>query len=378
MSTEKEKPKIIVILGPTASGKSDLAVKIALRLGSEQAKKLYGINGAEIISADSRQVYKELDIGSGKVPRDKNPKSKILNPKSYFYKGVPHHLLDVARPKQTFTVSRYQKLAEKAINKILAKGKIPIICGGTGLYIDSVIYDIKFPEVPPQPKLRKQLEKKSTEELFKQLQKLDPRRAENIDKRNRRRLIRALEICAITKKAVPPLNTAANNGAGADKNSSYKILKIGVKKPPEKLKKLIEKRLLKRLKTGMIEEVKKLRDGSALSPEKKPSASYGISWKRLDNLGLEYRYVSRYLRGLIAKPGSRISACSVRDGTKIKFAEISLPGKKEMIESLKREIWRYAKRQMTWFKKDPSIHWVSSDKKVYNLTRRFLISGNNF
>ena len=317
MSIDKFKPKIIVILGPTASGKSDLAVDIALWLGSKQALKKFGMNGAEIISADSRQVYKGLDIGSGKITKKE-------------MKGVPHYLLGAASPKRIFTVSQYQKIARKAVEKILKTGKLPIICGGAGLYIDSIIYGIKFPEVPPQKKLRKELEKLTTEELFKKLQKLDRKRAKSIDKHNRRRLIRALEIVTTTGKSVPLL--PKNNPR------DYAVLKIGVKKSPEQLKTLIAKRLKKRLKQGMVEEVKKLR-------------KQGLSWERLDNLGLEYRYVSRYLRGIISK--------------------------KEIIETLQKEIWRYAKRQMTWFKKDPSIHWVSSAKKAGSLTREFLISDNS-
>ncbi|TRZ64937.1 MAG: hypothetical protein D4Q79_00450 [Spirochaetia bacterium] len=148
------KPKIVVILGPTASGKSDLAVKLA--------KKLSAHGGGEVISADSRQVYRGMNIGSGKVPRDKVSSFK-LQASSYFYKGILHHLLDVASPKCTFTVSQYQKLAGKTIKEITRKGKIPIICGGTGFYIDALIYNYKLPEVPPQPKLRKELEKKSCE-----------------------------------------------------------------------------------------------------------------------------------------------------------------------------------------------------------------------
>jgi tRNA dimethylallyltransferase len=336
-------PKVIIILGPTASGKSDLAVKIASKF-----------NG-EIISADSRQVYKGLNIGSGKVPRDKNPKSKILNPKKiqnsksqtqkqlYFYKGIRHHLLDVASPKKTFTVSQYQKLGKKAIKNIIKQGKIPIICGGTGLYINSLIYDYQFPQVPPQPKLRAKLEKLSTEKLFKKLQKLDPRRAKNIDKNNRRRLIRALEIIIFTGKPVPLLNdTRVNPQKSA---AAFTILKIGIKKSPEELKRLIKKRLMTRLQQGMIKEVKNLH------------YKQGLSWKRLDDLGLEYRYVSRYLRGLISKPHSRAS--SLRD-------------KNEMMEVLEKEIYQYAKRQMTWFKRDPEIIWVENPKNVYTLARKFL------
>ncbi|MBI5306244.1 tRNA (adenosine(37)-N6)-dimethylallyltransferase MiaA [Candidatus Wolfebacteria bacterium] len=308
--------KLIVILGPTASGKSELAVKLALQLSSWQAKKLYEINGAEIISADSRQVYKGLNIGSGKITKKE-------------MKNVPHHLLDVASPKKTFTVSQYQKLAKKALKKIIKKNKLPVICGGTGLYIDALIYGKEFPEVPPQLKLRKKLEKKSTEKLFKQLQKLDLRRAQNIDKHNRRRLIRALEIIITTKKPVPNIATIDSSNI-----SFAHILKIGIKKSPEKLKKLIAKRLKKRLKQGLIKEVKNLH------------YKQNLSWQRLDNFGLEYRYISRYLAGLISKT--------------------------EMIQTLENEIYRYAKRQMTWFKKDKNIIWINSLQKAFSIIRDWL------
>ncbi len=302
MSTKQNRSKIIVILGLTASGKSDLAVKIAQRFDGE------------IISADSRQVYKNLDIGSGKITRKE-------------MRGVPHYLLDIADPRRIFTVVQYQKLAKKVIKKILAKGKIPIICGGTGFYIDSLIYDYQLPTVPPQPKLRKQLGKKSIEELFKKLKKLDPRRAKSVDRHNKRRLIRALEIILTTKKPVAVLRKYQ------DKKTSYDFLKIGIKKSPEELKKLIIQRLKKRLKQGLIKEVKNL--------HKK-----GLSWQRLDDLGLEYRYVSRYLRGLISK--------------------------KEMVKTLEKEICHYAKRQMTWFKRNKEIKWVKNQKESEKLVREFL------
>ncbi len=246
-----KKQKIIVILGPTASGKSDLAVQIAIRLSSGQTQKKFGIKGAEIISADSRQVYRGLDIGSGKVPRDSQ--SSILN-SQFLYKGVPHYLLDVASPNKTFTASQFQKLGKSALKKIIKKGKIPIVCGGTGLYIDSLIYEYPFPEVPPQKELRKKLEKLTTEELFKKLQKLDPKRAETIDKNNRPRLIRSLEIVITTGKPIPKIElfpATLINKSG----QNYQILKMGIKKSPKELGKLIRKRLEKRMKIGMIKEV---------------------------------------------------------------------------------------------------------------------------
>jgi len=323
METKKEKPKIIIILGPTASGKSDLAVQIALQLGSKQAKK-YGIKGAEIISADSRQVYKGMDIGTGKVPKDSIFRTSDVSKdvgRPYIYKGVVHHLLDVASPKRTFTVAQYQKLAKKAIEKILKKGKVPIICGGTGFYIDAIVDNFVFPKIKPSLSLRRKLEKLTTEKLFQKLKNLDPNRAKNIDKNNRRRLIRALEIVMISKKPVPPIQ----------KQRNYEVLKIGLKKEPKELKKLIEKRLLQRLKQEMIEEVRKL--------HKK-----GVGWQQLFNFGLEYRWISLHLRKKITK--------------------------EEMIEKLKKEIWRYAKRQMTWFKHDKEIHWVSNQRQAEKLVNK--------
>lgn len=283
--------KIIVVLGPTASGKSDLAVKIAKK-----------ING-EIISADSRQVYRGMDIGTGKITKKE-------------MKGIPHYLLDVVSPKMRFTVSQYRKLALSAMDKIFIKGKTPIICGGTGFYIQAVIDGLIIPEVAPDWNLRKKLEKKSTKELYNVLRKLDPKRAENIDKNNPRRLIRAIEIVKKTKKPVPGLKTNP---------LPYRVLLIGIKKPQKELKKLISKRLLKRLKGGMISEIKKLRKN-------------GVSWKRLEEFGLEYRYVAQYLQNKISY--------------------------KEMIEKLQKEIEHYTKRQMTWFKRDRRICWINNYKQA--------------
>jgi len=292
--------KLLVIVGPTASGKSKLAVFLA--------KKFNG----EVVSADSRQVYKYLDIGSGKITKKE-------------MEGIPHHLLDVANPKRKFTVAQYQKLAQKAIEKIMEKKKLPILCGGSGFYIKAVIEGLQIPKVPPDWKFRKKLEKKSAKELYEKLKKLDPERAKTIDPKNKRRLIRALEIIKKLKK-VPKLKKIP---------PPYKILIIGIKKSKKQLKILIKKRLKKRLKKGLIAEVKKLR-------------KYGLSFKRLKEFGLEYKWVALYLE------------------KKISY--------QEMVKNLLKDIERFAKKQISFFKKLKGVKWVKNYKEAQNLVRRFLLS----
>ncbi|MFA6353562.1 MAG: tRNA (adenosine(37)-N6)-dimethylallyltransferase MiaA [Candidatus Paceibacterota bacterium] len=289
---KNNQPKIIVILGQTSAGKSDLSVKIA--------KKISG----EIISADSRQVYKGLDIGTGKITKKE-------------MRGVPHHLLDVANPKKKFTVVEYQKLAISAMADIVKRNKTPIICGGTGFYIDAVTKGIIFPEVPPNLKLRKVLEKKSVKELFQILKKLDLRRANNIDKNNKVRLIRAIEILKVLGK-VPVVKTTP---------PPYKFIKIGLYLPEDLLKKKIEKRLLVRIRAGMLNEAKRLH-------------GQGLSYSRMEELGLEYRFMALYLQNKITK--------------------------QEMLKRLNSEIYKYAKRQITWFKRDKDIKWFDSSKMKLN------------
>ena len=278
--------KIVVILGPTASGKSALAVKLAKK-----------ING-EIVSADSRQVYKGLNIGSGKLTK------KEID-------GIPHHCLDIVSPKKIFTVVDFKKCADNAIEKIFAQNKIPIIVGGTGLYIQAVVDNIVLPEVKPNWKLRKELEKKTTEEMFKMLEKLDTERAKNIDAKNPRRLIRTIEI-AKTLGKVPNLDIQC---------PSWDATQIGIKLPDKILKKNIEKRTKKMLKDGLVAETKKLRKS-------------GSSWKRIYELGFEYKYPALFLQNKISKG--------------------------EMLDRMLTENWQYAKRQMTWFRKNKRIKWINS------------------
>jgi tRNA dimethylallyltransferase len=300
-SPQKPKPKLVVVLGPTSSGKSDLAVLIA--------KKFNG----EVVSADSRQVYRGMDIGTGKVTKKEMA-------------GIPHHLLDVADPKRKYSVAHFKRDAEKAIANIQKRGKLPILCGGTGFYIQAVVDGLILPEVKPNPKLRKELEKLSTKELFARLKKMDSRRAKEIDRDNPHRLIRAIEIATELGK-VPELKTTPE--------STYDTLQIGIETNDIVLQTRIHNRLLKRMKRGMLAEVKRLHDE-------------GVSWRRLEGLGLEYKHLALYLQGKLKKD--------------------------EMLELLELAIVHYAKRQKTWNKKDPRTKWVSFEDtaKTYGLVKDFL------
>ena len=293
----EERPKILVILGPTASGKSDLAVKLAQKF-----------NG-EVISADSRQVYKGMDLGSGKITKKE-------------MKGIKHYLLDVASPKRQFSVSQFQKKAKEAIEKILKKGKLPIICGGSWFWIKVLIEDWQLPEVKPDFKLRKKLQKKSEKELFSLLKKIAPQRAKEIDKENKVRLIRSLEI-ALNLLEFPKIK----------KRKSFEVLKIGIDLPFEKLKKKILIRLKKRFKKGMVKEVKRLKES-------------GLSWKKIESFGLEYRWIALYLQ-----------------------KKIDL---KEMEEKLFKDILRFARKQINLFKKDKEVVWVKNGQEAEKVVKKWL------
>lgn len=276
------KPKVLVIVGPTASGKSDLAVKLAKKLGGE------------VISADSRQVYKSLDVGTGKITKRE-------------MRGVPHYLLDVATPKERFTVAEYKDMAANALRFISNRGKLPIIVGGTGFYIDAL--SMELPDVPPDSKLRKRLEKKSTKELRNMLGKHKIK-----DPNNKVRLIRAIEIIKSLGE-IPKLKI----------RNDYDFLWVGLR--PQDLDKRIRERLIKRV-PGIIRETKKL------------------SKKRAHELGLEYRYASLYLQKKLSK--------------------------EEFIEKLNTAIRKYSKRQMTWFRRNKAIKWFPSAESAFLYTTRAL------
>ncbi len=277
-----------MVVGPTASGKSEYAIKLAKKIGPPA--------GGEIISADSRQVYRGLNIGAAKLTKKE-------------MRGVPHYCIDVASPKKAFNVVEYKKCAKEAIEKITKKGKTPILAGGTGFYIQAVVDGLILPQVPPNNNLRALLEKKSAEILFKMLEKKDPRRAKTIDRKNKRRLIRALEIIEALGK-VPQIK----------QESKYDAKFIGIKRGPEDLKKRIEKRTRKMLKDGLVRETKKLKN-------------FGLSWKRIYEFGFEYKYPALYLQKKISR--------------------------REMFDAINYETIDYARRQMVWFKRDRRIKWTT-------------------
>lgn len=287
----KKKQKLIVIIGPTASGKTGLSIELAKRLDGE------------VISADSRQVYRGLSIGTEKVTKKE-------------MSGIPHYCIDVANPKRTYTVEQWRREAEKAMSSMAKRNKLPIVAGGTAFYIDSLVYGTSFPSVKPNTQLRKELQKKTAEELFVQLKKLDPKRAKTIEAKNPRRLMRAIEI-ATELGFVPTLKKP---------KPLYDVTWIGINPGLPVLMERIESRLDATLKKRLVGETKKLHE------------EVGLSWKRINELGLEYRIVGEYLRKEISK--------------------------EEMKEKMVRELRKYAKRQMTWMKRNKKIVWYKNKEEA--------------
>lgn len=325
---ESDKQKLIVVLGPTATGKTKLAVALARHFDGE------------IISADSRQVFRGMDIGTGKDLADyyydasegqKNAKkghSGKVTRGSRKSQVVPYHLIDIISPKTAFNVCKYQKLAQKAIEKVGLVGHLPILAGGTGLYIDAVVKGYDFSEAEVSAKktaeVRKKIDKLSLPQLLARLKRIDSKTYQKIDRANRRRVQRALEVYYVSGK-----KKSEEGSVG----SSCDTLLLGITFPLPELYRRIDARLDSRLKEGMVREIKKLR-------------RQGVSWKRLDEFGLEYRYMSRYLRG-----------------------ELSY---EEAIEKLKQEIHHFAKRQMTWFKRNPEIIWIKNLSQAEKEIKKFL------
>lgn len=286
----------IVVLGPTASGKTHLACQLA-----------YYLNG-EIISADSRQVYRHLDIGTG----------KDLDEYAVDGKPIPYHLIDIADPHEQFYLHHYLEGLKNSFDKIIAANKIPVICGGTGLYLDALHKDFSFTQIKEDHNLREKLNALSKDDVLSELKKYPPEITEHIDLDSKKRLIRGIEIGEHFLKT---------GQLPAKSQLPYKPYYIGIKTDVDRRRLLISERLKKRLTNGLIEEVQSL-------------LKHGITHKRLMLFGLEYKFVSLYLQLKITKS--------------------------ELVQQLETAIFQFAKRQMTWFRKMEKegilIHWVTASE----------------
>ncbi len=294
------KPKVIAVVGPTASGKTSLSIELAKRF-----------NG-EVVSADSRQVYRGMDLGTGKVTKEEMA-------------GIPHHLLDITDPMTVYTGADFVRDAAAALLGIQKRSCLPIVTGGTFFYLDLLRGKLQSAPVEPNETFRASIADLSDATLLEMLYEKDPVRAATIDSENRRRLIRALEIVEALG-TVPPYTPA---------ESPYEWLTVGIDIPREKLHHNIKIRLHERIDAGMIEEVQKLH-------------ASGVTYERMDALGLEYRYIAKYLQGEVTGD--------------------------EMIELLETKIRQFAKRQLTWLKRDQEIDWYAPEDReaIFRRVENFL------
>jgi tRNA dimethylallyltransferase len=316
-----KKSRLCAIVGPNASGKSDMAIAVAQQVGGE------------IISADSRQVYREMDLGSGKVSRELQESeghNLMAFDRTFFCaplisSGIRHWLIDVVDPRDPFTVAEYQQLAYALIDDMHRRGIVPVLAGGTGLYIRAVLDGLSFPQVPPDERLRMELEACSTEELTCRLFARDPEAGNTVDLMNRRRMIRALEILNNSDASLAELKTT--------RPVPFESITLGISMPREVLHERIRRRLMTRFEQGMTEEIKVLLER-------------GVTGERLISFGLEYRYIYLYLDGKLTYD--------------------------VMVEDLYHAICRFAKRQLTWFRKYGSVQWISSAGEALLRIQEFL------
>lgn len=300
--------KIIVIAGPTAVGKTDLSIELAKVLHTE------------IISADSVQIYQQLNIGSAKPTVDE-------------MQGIPHHLLDFVDPKDAFSVSDFEKMAKEKIHELHGKDKIPIISGGTGLYINSLIYDMNFGTSQVDEVFRSEMERLASEKgnlsVYEKLQEIDPKAAQRIHPNNVRRVIRALEINQITGKS------AEDFSVDPKKNSEYEVILIGLTRPRDILYDRINKRVEIMLNNGLLEEVKKLK-----------KSGLDDSYQSMQGIG--YKEVLEYLDGKVTY--------------------------ETMVDEIQKGSRHYAKRQLTWFKRYPDMYWLDLQEKTTQMALDEILS----
>ena len=304
-----EKQKVIVICGPTASGKTALSIELA--------KKIDG----EIVSCDSMQIYKEMDIGTAKPTVEE-------------MQGIKHYMIGIISPNERYSVADYKKDAKKAIREILNKGKVPIVVGGTGLYIDSLIYEIEYQDIEFDKEYREHLEKevkeKGLEELYNVAKEIDPEAIEKISKNDKKRILRILEIYHATGE-----NKTEQERKSRQKEVEYDYKVYALNMDREKLYDRINKRVDKMIEEGLIQEVEKI-------------------YKKYNDFptamqGLGYKEVVEYLEGKLTK--------------------------EEMIEKIKQETRRYAKRQLTWFRKNKQTVWLDVGKNTIQNNIEIILEG---
>lgn len=312
--------KVLVIIGPTAMGKTDLALILA--------KKFNG----ELVSCDSRQVYTGLDIGTGKMPGiDVSHQSSAIRLQKGYWEinglpagrqGVKIWMYDVVNPKVQYNVADYVKDAQKAVEDITKRGKLPILVGGTGLYLKALLEGLPNLSIPVDEELRKELTFLTKEQLQDKLQNLDKKRWENLnqsDKQNPRRLIRAIELILSTKNTRLTIND--------QRLTNFNTLKIGLTASRERLYQRVDQSVLRRLENGMLKEAEKLN-------------KQGLTLKRMRQLGLEYGVLADYLEG------------KIKD-------------KQELIKILQGKIHGFVRRQLTWFKREKDVNWIDITIKNY-------------
>jgi tRNA dimethylallyltransferase len=290
---------LVALVGPTASGKTALALALAERL-----PLALGLRGAEVVSADSRQIYRLMDIATAKPTADEQAR-------------VRHHLLDVVWPDESYTLAEYQRDAQAAIADIWARGRLPLLVGGTGLYVRAVVDGLAIPEVAPQPELRAALEAEATERgvgaLLERLRALDPVAAARIDAQNPRRLLRALEVCIISGR---PFSEQQGR-----RPTPYQAVLLGLSMPREALYTRADARIAQMLAAGLVAETEAL-------------VARGYDWSLPAMSSLGYREIGAYLRG-----------------------ELTLPA---AVERFEQATHAYIRRQMTWFRPDQRIHWLDA------------------
>jgi tRNA dimethylallyltransferase len=303
-------PKLIALVGPTACGKTDWSLKLARKLGSD------------VISADSRQIYKKMTIGTAKVQGEWRWNGLR---RTYFVEDIAHHLVDFLDPGKFFTVAEFRDRALKYGKMANKNKKIPLVVGGTGLYVHALVDNLQIPRIPPNKKLRQSFEEKTLEQLMDLLKNLDAKTAESVDPNNKRRIIRALEVCILSGT---PFSQQQDKG-----EPMFDILQIGIDVPREILYQRINERVDGMVKQGLLEEIKSL-------------LKQKYSWELPSMSGIGYRQFRDHLEGNI--------------------------GLDEAIELLKRDTRRYAKRQLTWFKRDDRIKWVQNYEDAEKLVDEFL------